>query len=211
MDTMNDAGFDYRLDSPAGIAGHAVVLLHGSGRDETDLLAFGRTVFPNAVLYALRGAVPWDNGFAFFRRKPDRRLDLDDLKAQAARLGNFVDFVIRTTGQKPFLVGYSNGAIIAAEVLCQDCSLLQGAILLRPLSPRRNEDLPSLYGIPVLLLVASHDERREPNNAQDLAYQLVAAGADVRLEILAGGHGWAEDSADEKLSRQWLTARRQRG
>ncbi len=120
---MNDAGFQYELALPSGTADCVVVLLHGSGRDENDLLAFGRAVFPNAVLYALRGAVPWENGYAFFRRKPDRQIDVDDLKAQATRLCMFMDFVIRQTGQTPFLVGYSNGAIMAAEVLCQNGSM----------------------------------------------------------------------------------------
>ncbi|KQR35434.1 phospholipase [Rhizobium sp. Leaf155] len=204
---MNDAGFQYELALPSGTADCVVVLLHGSGRDENDLLAFGRAVFPNAVLYALRGAVPWENGYAFFRRKPDRQIDVDDLKAQATRLCMFMDFVIRQTGQTPFLVGYSNGAIMAAEVLCQNGSLAQGAILLRPLSPRKHEELPSLSGVPVLLLAAKHDERRAENDARDLADQFISAGADVRLEMLAGGHGWAEDAADEKLSRQWLATK----
>jgi len=205
---MKDAGFEYRFERPSGPADGVVLLLHGSGRDEQDLLAFGRAVFPNALLYALRGAVPWENGFAFFRRTPDRRLDVDDLKAQAARLCTFIEFTTQQTGQTPFLVGYSNGAIIAAEVLCQDCSLARGAILLRPLSPRRDEELPRLSGFPVLLLAAKHDERREPNDAQHLAAQFVTAGADVRLEILDGGHGWAEGSADETLSCQWLRQKR---
>lgn len=201
---MNDSGFQYELALPSGTADCVVVLLHGSGRDENDLLAFGRAVFPNAVLYALRGAVPWENGYAFFRRKPDRQIGVDDLKAQAARLCMFMDFVIRQIGQTPFLVGYSNGAIMAAEVLCQNGNTARGAILLRPLSPRRHEELPSLAGVPVLLLAAKHDERRAENDARDLADQFISAGADVRLEMLEGGHGWAEDAADEKLSRQWL-------
>lgn len=201
---MNDAGFQYEVALPSGTADCVVVLLHGSGRDENDLLAFGRAVFPNAVLYALRGAAPWENGYAFFRRKPDRQIDVDDLKAQAARLCMFMNFVIRQTGQTPFLVGYSNGAIMAAEVLCQNGSTARGAILLRPLSPRSHEELPSLSGFPVLLLAARQDERRAKNDARDLAEQFISAGADVRLEMLEGGHGWAEDAADENLSRQWL-------
>ena len=201
---MNDAGFQYELALPSGTADCVVVLLHGSGRDENDLLAFGPAVFPNAVLYALRGAVPWENGYAFFRRKPDRQIDVDDLKARATRLCVFMDFVIRQTGEMPFLVGYSNGAIMAAEVLCQNGSMARGAILLRPLSPRRHEKLPSLSGFPVLLLAARQDERRAENDARDLADQFTSAGADVRLEMLEGGHGWAEDAADENLSRQWL-------
>ncbi|MDP9570480.1 UNVERIFIED_ORG: phospholipase/carboxylesterase [Agrobacterium larrymoorei] len=204
---MNDAGFQYELALPSGTADCVVVLLHGSGRDENDLLAFGRAVFPNAVLYALRGAVPWENGYAFFRRKPDLQIDVDDLKAQATRLCMFMDFVIRQTGQTPFLVGYSNGAIMAAEVLCQNGSMARGAILLRPLSPRRHEELPSLSRFPVLLLAAKHDERRAENDPRDLADQFISAGADVRLEMLEGGHGWAEDAADEKLSRQWLATK----
>ncbi|MGP4728208.1 alpha/beta hydrolase [Agrobacterium cavarae] len=123
-------------------------------------------MFPNAVLYALRGAVTWENGYAFFRRKPDRQIDVDDLKAQATRLCMFMDFVIRQTGQTPFLVGYSNGAIMASEVLCQNGSMARGAILMRPLSPRRHEELPSLSGVPVLLLAAKHDERRAENDAR---------------------------------------------
>ncbi|MGP4803747.1 alpha/beta hydrolase [Agrobacterium cavarae] len=204
---MNDAGFQYELAVPSGTADCVVVLLHGSGRDENDLLAFGRAVFPNAVLYALRGAVPWESGYAFFRRKPDRQIDVDDLKAQATRLCMFMDFVIRQTGQTPFLVGYSNGAIMASEVLCQNGSMARGAILMRPLSPRRHEELPSLSGVPVLLLAAKHDERRAENDARDLAGQFTSAGADVRLEMLEGGHGWAENAADEKLSRQWLATK----
>jgi phospholipase/carboxylesterase len=142
-----------------------------------------------------------------FRRKPDRQIDVDDLKAQATRLCMFMDFVIRQTGEMPFLVGYSNGAIMAAEVLCQNGSMARGAILLRPLSSRRQEELPSLSGFPVLLLAAKHDERRAENDARDLADQFISAGADVRLEMLEGGHGWAEDAADEKLSRQWLSTK----
>jgi len=207
---MNDAGFQYELAVPSGTADCVVVLLHGSGRDENDLLAFGRAVFPNAVLYALRGAVPWESGYAFFRRKPDRQIDVDDLKAQATRLCMFMDFVIRQTGQTPFLVGYSNGAIMASEVLCQNGSMARGAILMRPLSPRRHEELPSLSGVPVLLLAAKHDERRAENDPRDLADQFTSAGADVRLEMLEGGHGWAEDTADEKLSRQWLATKEPR-
>lgn len=72
---------------------------------------------------------------------------------------------------------------------------------------RKHEELPSLSGVPVLLLAAKHDERRAENDARDLADQFISAGADVRLEMLAGGHGWAEDAADEKLSRQWLATK----
>lgn len=201
---MESAGFHYKLDIPAGTPDCAVILLHGSGRTEDDLISFGRAVFPRSVLYALRGAVPWENGFAFFRRKPDRELDIDDLKHQATRLCGFVAFVGQQTGQRPFLVGYSNGAIIAAETICQAHHLSKGAILLRPLSPRKDQSLPDLPGYPALLLEGAKDDRRHPSDAAHLAEQLASAGADAVLETIDTGHGWAEDAADERLSRQWL-------
>ena len=100
---MENAGFHYELHTPAGSPDCVVVLLHGSGRTEDDLVSFGRTVFPDGVLFALRGAVPWEDGFAFFRRKPDRQLDVDDLKHHAESLCRFFDFVFQETGQRPFL------------------------------------------------------------------------------------------------------------
>lgn len=201
---MESAGFHYKLDIPAERPDCAVVLLHGSGRTEDDLISFGRAVFPKGALYAPRGAVPWENGFAFFRRKPDRQLDIDDLKHQAARLCRFITMVFQQTGQRPFLVGYSNGAIVAAETICQDRHLSKGAILLRPLSPRKDQSLPNLAGYPALLLAGVDDERRHPSDGPHLAEQLRSAGADTVLETINTGHGWAEDAADEQLSRQWL-------
>ncbi|WLD97694.1 alpha/beta hydrolase [Agrobacterium leguminum] len=203
---MESAGFHYKLDIPAKTPDCAVVLLHGSGRTEDDLISFGRSVFPNGVLYAPRGAVPWENGFAFFRRKPDRKLDIDDLKHRATSLCQFIDFVFHETGQRPLLVGYSNGAIIAAETICLNRNLSRGAILLRPLSPRTHQALPNLSGYPILLLASAYDERRHPTDAPHLANQLASAGADVVLQTVNTGHGWAEDAADERLSRQWAAS-----
>ena len=201
---MESAGFHYTLDIPAGTPDCTVVLLHGSGRMEDDLISFGRTVFPKSVLYAPRGAVPWENGFAFFRRKPHRQLDIDDLRHQAVVLCRFLNFVAQQTGQRPILVGYSNGAIMAAETVCQDRHLSKAAILLRPLSPRKDRPLPSLAGYPILLLAGACDDRRHPSDAPHFAEQLASAGADVVLETIDTGHGWAEDAVDERLSRQWL-------
>ncbi|MFK3778594.1 alpha/beta hydrolase [Agrobacterium sp. NPDC089420] len=201
---MESAGFHYKLDIPAEVPDCAVVLLHGSGRTEEDLIPFGRAVFPRGALYAPRGTVAWEAGFAFFRRRPDRQLDSDDLRHRAGGLCRFVTFVFEQTGQRPLLVGYSNGAIIAAEALCQNRHLSKGAILLRPLSPRNDALLPNLTGYPVLLLAGAHDDRRHPCDAPHLAGQLASAGAEVVLETIDTGHGWAEDAMDERLSRQWL-------
>ena len=99
---MESAGFHYKLYMPVGSPDCAVVLLHGSGRTEEDLASFGRAVFRNGILYAPRGIVPWENGFAFFRRKPDRQLDIDDLKHQAPGFAGLSNSYFSRQGKDPF-------------------------------------------------------------------------------------------------------------
>lgn len=84
----------------------AIVLLHGSGRAEDDLISFGKAVAADSPIYALRGQVPWENGFAFFRRTPDRTLDHDDLRRRAKKLCHFLQYVYEETKHRPLLVGY---------------------------------------------------------------------------------------------------------
>lgn len=198
------AGFHFRVDAPLADTNMSVVLLHGSGRNEDDLLSFGSSVFPKATLFSPRGKLNWESGFAFFRRKPDRQLDFDDLARQAESLCLFLEFVERETGHKPMLAGYSNGAIIAAEAILQNRALSKAAILLRPLSPRPDEAFPPMTGYPALLIAAENDQRRDPTDAPYLAGQFETAGASVALKTVAGGHGWAEGDADIHICKAWL-------
>lgn len=199
------AGFHFRIDITSPDADMSVVLLHGSGRKEDDLVSFGSSVFPNAFLFSPRGRLPWENGFAFFRRTPDRQLDFDNLARQAESLCIFLDFVARETGHTPVIAGYSNGAIIAAEAILQNRTLSKAAILLRPLSPRPNRAFPSMAGYPALLVAAEDDTRRDPSDAPYLAGQFEKADADITLEVVAGGHGWAEEGADIHTCKTWLS------
>jgi len=90
-----------------------VVLLHGSGQDENALLAFARAACPGHTLTAVRGRIPWEGGYAFFRRRPDRTLDEADLAKGAAAVQRLLSRLLNKTQQLPLLVGYSNGAIAA--------------------------------------------------------------------------------------------------
>ncbi len=202
---MDNQPFHYKLDGASSSTASPVVLLHGSGRTEDDLLLYGREAFPGHKLFLPRGNVAWENGFAFFRRHPDRTLDIEDVRDQATRLCDFLEFVARRTGQRPFVAGYSNGAIVAAETIFQKPELSRGAILLRPLSPRSGEPFPPLHGYPALLLAGMRDDRRHPEDAPFLADQLTKAGAAVSLKTLPGGHGWADDAADVRHSQDWLS------
>lgn len=183
-----------------------VVLLHGSGRAEDDLVSFGQAVAADSPIYALRGQVPWENGFAFFRRNPDRTLDYDDLRRRAENLCHFLQYVYEETKHRPLLVGYSNGAIIAAETVFQHPELSWGAIFLRPLSPRTEEHFPPLDGYKTLILAGDKDDRRDPSDAPSFAQRLSDADCNVQLATLDAGHGWAEKDLDIITSKAWLAS-----
>lgn len=146
-----------------------VVLLHGSGQDETSLLAFARGACPGHEVVGVRGRIPWEGGFAFFRRHPDRALDDGDLRLGAEALRRLLRRLHHDRGQRPVLLGYSNGAIVSAAVLALDPGQVRASILLRPLAPHPDRDFPPLDGHPVLLVSAAFDRRRDPGDGPRLA------------------------------------------
>ena len=179
-----------------------VVLLHGSGQDEDTLLPFAQAAFPGHTLIAVRGRIPWEGGYAFFRRLPNRTLDEADLAQGAAAVQRLLGRLHDEGHEPPILLGYSNGAIAAAAAIIGGRPLSAGAILLRPLSPFPERALPRLDGYPVLLVCGQDDARRQPSDGPSLAGQLRAAGAETTLVELPVGHGLT--AADEEVSATWL-------
>jgi phospholipase/carboxylesterase len=197
------AGFGFVRVAGDGSPVAPLVLLHGSGGDETSLLAFARAVAPGRVAFGVRGPVAWEGGFAFFRRNADRSLDLADLAARCEGFCGFLREVAAAGGRKPVLVGYSNGAIMAAAAVLRAPASSSGAVLLRGLSPLAGAGFPALGGYPVLLVGGDRDARRGALDTPVLAGQFRAAGAVVAEFVEAVGHG-LEDWVDGRLVREWL-------
>ena len=114
-----------------------LLLLHGSGGCERDLLPLAAEIAAHSPAIAIRGAEPWDDGFAFFRRFEDRSIDEENLATNALSLAGFIEAACAhyRFSKRPIAVGFSNGAIMAAALLAMQHGLLAGAILFRPLSP----------------------------------------------------------------------------
>jgi phospholipase/carboxylesterase len=199
------AGFTYQIKQ-AACEYPPLMLLHGSGGTEADLIDFAEAISPRTSWIGVRGAVPWESGFAFFRRNPDRTLDRDDLAARTRDLCGFTGDVVKhhNLDRPPILVGYSNGAIIAAAAVCVGAELTSGAILLRPLSPSPDKPFPPLADYPVLLLGGEHDSRRLRADAPFLAEQFRRAGARVTCHLLPTGHGWRDSALDVAVAKSWL-------
>jgi phospholipase/carboxylesterase len=174
-----------------------LLLFHGSGSNELDLMNFADEIAPQRPCIFLRGGVEWEGGFAFFRRNPDRTLVYEDLQIQTNRVCSFIEAAIRTglIPTRPLLVGYSNGAIMASSILYRQPGIAAGAVLLRPLSPAPDDDFPPMPEVGILIIAGEHDERRAPEDARLVEEQFTKSGADVSSHLLATGHGLHETEA----------------
>jgi phospholipase/carboxylesterase len=155
--------------------------LHGSGGDEHELVPLAGDLAPGSPVLAVRGGIPFDDGYAFFHRFPDRSIDEADITSRAPILADFIEGA-RTRyslTRAPIAIGFSNGAIMAAALLLTRPGLLAGAILFRPLSPFRHDVASSLNDTPVLIIDGEKETRRSPGDGTPLAERLTRSGAAV--------------------------------
>jgi phospholipase/carboxylesterase len=192
--------------------GPVLLLLHGTGGDETDLLPLGEALAFGAALLSPRGRVLERGMPRFFRRLAEGVFDVPDLIERTRELAEFVDAASAEYGFDPAAViaaGYSNGANIAACLLLMHPGVLRGAILFRAMVPLVPETRPRLAGIPVFIAAGRQDPIVPYGQTQQLAGLLEEAGADVTVHVEPGGHALTE--GDVTAARAWLAERLSRG
>lgn len=204
---MTDLSFAHRFIPAADHGPSAVLLLlHGTGGDENDLIPLGRTLLPGAALLSPRGKV-LENGMPrYFRRFAEGVFDIADLQFRAHELAAFVEAArreYRLTGDL-VAVGYSNGANIAAGLLLLKPGLLAGAVLFRPMTPFVPDQPPDLNGTRVLLAAGNRDPIVPSSQTEQLAQILNGAGAIVSFHWHPGGHELGQDDID--AAQRWLAA-----
>jgi phospholipase/carboxylesterase len=183
-----------------------ILLLHGTGGDENDLLPLGQTIAPDAALLSPRGKVLEGGLPRFFRRLAEGLFDEEDVRRRANELAEFVLAAREAYGlDAPIAVGFSNGANIAAAVLQLRPEVLSGAVLLRAMVPLKDVPAADLDGKPVLILSGAADPIVPAENAARLASILKGAGAIVDHRILPAGHGLSQ--ADVTITKTWLDQR----
>jgi phospholipase/carboxylesterase len=188
--TATDLSYVHRFEPGADPSLPPVLLLHGTGGNESDLIPLGREIAPGAALISPRGNVVEGDMPRFFRRFREGLFDEDDVRRRAGELARFVTDARGAHGLgQPFALGYSNGANIAAAVLLLHPRALKGAILMRAVAPLAEPPRPDLAGIPVMILSGLHDPIAPRASAEKLAGALAAAGARVEREELPAGHG----------------------
>ena len=203
--TNEPLSFAHRFVPAEGPDAPTLLLLHGTGGDENDLLPLGRMLDEQAALLSPRGKV-LENGMPrFFRRLAMGVFDQEDLVNRTHELAEFVTASASEYGFDPgrvFAGGFSNGANIAASLLLLHPDLLAGAVLLRAMAPFEPEMSPDLSGTPVYLAAGRSDQMVPPENTERLAELLKAAGAEVTLDWQPGGHGIGRTEIE--AARSWL-------
>jgi phospholipase/carboxylesterase len=195
--------FTHRFEPARRLEAPPLLLLHGTGGDENDLLQLGRLVSPGSALLSPRGKV-LENGMPrFFRRHAEGVFDEDDVRLRANELADFIDAARVTYGiGKPVALGFSNGANIAAATLLLRPDALAGAILLRAMVPLSQAPKADLSDKHVLLISGLHDPIVPRENAAELQSLLATRGANVESHALPIGHQLSQ--ADLTLARRWI-------
>jgi predicted esterase len=206
--TAPELSFVHRFVPSADPEGATLLLLHGTGGDENDMLDLGKMLLPGAGLLSPRGKVLEQGAPRFFRRLAAGVFDEPDVIARASELADFVHeaaAAYRFDADRVVAVGFSNGANIAAGMLLLHPKVLAGAVLFRAMVPLQPAIAPDLTGVHVYVAAGRFDMMVPPENTERLASMLREAGADVTLAWTDQGHNLVPTEID--TARRWLAQR----
>lgn len=177
-----------------------LLLLHGTGGTERDLLPLAGRVSPASSVLSVRGNV-LENGMPrYFRRLAEGVFDIEDLIFRTKELNDFLDNAAEEyefDRSNIVAIGYSNGANIAASLLFHYKDTLRGAILHHPMVPIRGVELPDLTGVPCFIGAGSNDPLCTPQETEDLKKLLEAVGSPVTVHWEKSGHQLTSSEVDE--------------
>ena len=210
MNEKNQLGFIHKFIPSEGRKDQnslTLLLLHGTGGDETDLIPIARMLeITNASILSPRGKVIENGMPRYFRRLSEGIFDIKDLKFRTNELAEFVQNASKTYAlnlNRIVAIGYSNGANIAASVLLLRPEILSNAILFRPMIPLVPNTLPKLSSKRVLISAGSHDPIVDSYQTKDLFDLLEKVGAKVSIQWQNSGHELTQ--RDIVAARKWLS------
>jgi phospholipase/carboxylesterase len=196
---------DFLHEFVPGNSNRTLLLLHGTGGNERDLIPLGRELDPVASLLSPRGKI-LENGMPrFFRRLAEGVFDLEDLLTRTNELADFVATAVtnyKLSANHVIGVGYSNGANIAASMLLLRPEIMQAAILFRAMVPLIPDKLPDLSSVRVWAGAGDQDPIIPASETQRLVDLLRGSGADVTIRFAKAAHGLSND--DVVTARDWL-------
>jgi phospholipase/carboxylesterase len=208
----DDLGFVHRfLPAPEPGSGETLIVLHGTGGNENDLIGIGQAVAPGAAILSPRGNVSENGASRFFKRLAEGVFDPKEVRSRADELARFIRAAITRYGLDPtriYALGYSNGANVASTVMFIEPALLQGAILFRPMVVFEPEETRDLSGSSVLISAGRMDPIVPASSVERLVELFEASRAEVTLKWQLTGHSLAPSEVREAA--EWLALQRAR-
>lgn len=195
----------HRFEQGTNPEAPTLLLLHGTGGNEHDLLQLGRAIHPSSSLLSVRGQELERGMPRFFRRLSEGVFDEPNLLFRTNELNDELTAAAdhyQFERSNVIAVGYSNGANIAASLLFHHAQSLKAAILFHPMVPRRGVKLPSLDGVSVFIGAGSNDPLCPPQETEDLRQLLEEAGASVEIFWHEQGHQLTQEEVMQATA--WL-------
>ena len=211
MPPTSDLGFIHKYVPSQSESSNPVtlLLLHGTGGDENDLLPLGNELWPGAALLAVRGKV-LENGMPrFFRRFAEGVFDVEDLKFRTTELAQFIDAASERYGfsrKRLIVVGYSNGANIASSLILLHPHYLEAAVLFRAMVPFSPDLIRDFSHLSVFIGAGRLDPIVPSAQVEELGAIFESGGADVTISWSQRGHELGED--DVRAAKTWLSEER---
>jgi len=207
-----DLGFIHRfLPAEDSANGETLVVLHGTGGDENDLIGIGQAIAPGAAILSPRGNVLENGAPRFFRRLAEGVFDPKEVRSRAEELARFIRAAVITYRLDPtrvFALGYSNGANVASTVMFVEPGILQGAILFRPMLVYEPTDKKDLSGSAVFISAGRMDPVVPTASVERLVKLFELAHAEVTLKWQLVGHNLVPSEVSEAAN--WLALQRTR-
>jgi phospholipase/carboxylesterase len=198
-------GYHILFEPGSDPAATPLLLLHGTGGDESSLMALGRAIAPDAPLLGVRGTVMEGPTTRWFRRFGEGILDMDDVTRRADELATFIELacIKLRFAAMPIAIGYSNGANIASALLMRQPEMLHSAVLMRGMDTIEPVPGLSLAGKRILYLSGAADPLAPAESRARMTAKMKAAGAEVTEMITGPDHDIS--LADAKAARDWLS------
>lgn len=207
-----DLGFIHRfVPAQDSTSGETLIVLHGTGGDENDLLGIGQAVAPGAAILSPRGNVSENGAQRFFKRLAEGVFDPKEVRSRAEELARFIRAAISNHGldaSRVYALGYSNGANIASTAMFIEPGLLQGAVLFRPMLVFEPEERGDLSGSSVFISAGRMDPIVPVSSVERLAELFESSQAEVTLKWQLAGHNLVPSEVREAAD--WLSLQRAR-
>jgi phospholipase/carboxylesterase len=204
--SVDSLGFIHRYLPATDAAQRAtILLLHGTGGDENDLISVGQAIAPGAALLSPRGGTMENGAPRFFRRIAEGRFDPAEVLARAADLAAFIRAAVTEYQLDPdriFALGYSNGANIASTVMFTEPSLIKGTLLFRPMVVLDVVEKKSLAGRSVFIAAGRLDQIVPGDQPERLAIMFRERGASVTMSWQLSGHNLTP--SDVREAAEWF-------